>query len=414
MPTTITAPDGTLIDFPDSMKDADIEAAMGKLYPRTPGTEKTGLPPVPSAPLPPALSQGGDTFRDRHPSRLGGPPQKSQPHYSVNNPPPDPSAIFGPVRALAGATQIANPNNLYPDQKMRGLHNIIAGTGESLWPLAAEAGIPALVGGAVLGGAGKLIGTELPKAFGVSPGTSEVIGDVTSIPAAMAGGGMARSISEIPLENWLNAGEKISLLNPGSLIKAGRALFAPTPESSIARGSSIGGYARPDYSNLIRQLPDSTAGDTPPVSEPGSIARGLMGRPVVSHPSGISSALPAPRFSGGIPERIPATAPVPRPESYIAVPESGRLVEPWRVVPGRAAVPSETVSGEMPNVRPSLRIGQTPAERLQELSNSKEGTVGTRAEMMRQLRLAGKGENPATEQVIRRFERPEYTPREGK
>jgi hypothetical protein len=33
MPTHIQAPDGTVIEFPDSMKDPDITAAMGKLYP---------------------------------------------------------------------------------------------------------------------------------------------------------------------------------------------------------------------------------------------------------------------------------------------------------------------------------------------------------------------------------------------
>src|ERR1035441_7226102 len=31
--TQVKAPDGTTIEFPDSMKDQDIEAAMAKLYP---------------------------------------------------------------------------------------------------------------------------------------------------------------------------------------------------------------------------------------------------------------------------------------------------------------------------------------------------------------------------------------------
>lgn len=59
----IQAPDGTQIDFPDTMKDAEIEAAMGNLYPATPGTEKTGLPGVPKPPLP---TGGNDFLQHRH------------------------------------------------------------------------------------------------------------------------------------------------------------------------------------------------------------------------------------------------------------------------------------------------------------------------------------------------------------
>jgi hypothetical protein len=41
MPTQVQAPDGQIIEFPDSMKDPDIEAAMGRLYPRpVPGMEQ--------------------------------------------------------------------------------------------------------------------------------------------------------------------------------------------------------------------------------------------------------------------------------------------------------------------------------------------------------------------------------------
>ncbi len=50
----IQAPDGTLIEFPDSIKDADIEAAMGRLYP-DPATP----PGIPKAPLP--LGLGNST-----------------------------------------------------------------------------------------------------------------------------------------------------------------------------------------------------------------------------------------------------------------------------------------------------------------------------------------------------------------
>ena len=60
------------------------------------------------------------------------------------------------------------------------------------------------------------------------------------------------------------------------------------------------------------------------------------------------------------------------------------------------------------------RIGTTPAERITALSQSDEGTLGTRAEMMRQLRLADQAgaSNSAKQDIIRRFERPEYTPRQ--
>lgn len=73
--------------------------------------------------------------------------------------------------------------------------------------------------------------------------------------------------------------------------------------------------------------------------------------------------------------------------------------------------PESASSAELPSG--VIRIGQTPAERISTLSGSGEGTLGTRAEMMRQLRLADiHGTlNPEKAAIIRRFEAPEYRPR---
>lgn len=104
---------------------------------------------------------------------------------------------------------------------------------------------------------------------------------------------------------------------------------------------------------------------------------------------------------------------------------SGRIIGPLtpssggRIPAPQSPQPTPGVPAQLPAapvaITPSgvARIGTTPAEAIQGLSRSSEGTMGTRAEMMRQLRLAD--QNGTTDAgkaaIIKRFEAPEYTPR---
>lgn len=146
---------------------------------------------------------------------------------------------------------------------------------------------------------------------------------------------------------------------------------------------------------------------------------------------------PEPRGSGPrVPgwQQMPITGERPLPASefsptYPSTPilESGRVIGPRptldsppngaTVVNGPQLVTSKVATAPVsPAPLQSFgvpRIGQTAGERIAAISQSPEGTVGTRAEMMRQLRLADQSGASAPEKaaIIRRFEAPEYTQR---
>ena len=110
---------------------------------------------------------------------------------------PDPETLAPMGRFAGGVDQMLNLGGNRPDQKLRGLHNAFVGGSEIAAPLA----IPALVaspaatiGAGLAGGAGKVLGTEIPKYFGASPETSDVIGDAASIPSAMIGGATGETV----------------------------------------------------------------------------------------------------------------------------------------------------------------------------------------------------------------------------
>lgn len=138
-----------------------------------PGTEKTGIPGIPKPPVP-------EGMRDT-PSTRG-----------LANAP-----IFtGPASSQMARSipQIANG-----DWK-GGASNLIEGAGAALSPLAIPGAIAAPVAAATAaagGYAGQKAGEGITRAFGGSPDTQRLVGDVAAIPGGMAGGKAGGVLSKI-------------------------------------------------------------------------------------------------------------------------------------------------------------------------------------------------------------------------
>lgn len=357
----VQAPDGTIIEFPDTMQDADIESAMGKLYPKPTGPGKGGRMP-----------RGTATATAPDPASFG------------------PSNPMG--RFAGGVDQMLNLGGNRAGQKRAGLHNAFVGGAEMAAPLAlpALAEAPAaVIGGALGGGAGKFLGTAIPEMMHVSPETSELIGDAISIPSAMAGSGAGkiagpaiRRLISAGIPSWMS--DAAGMIHPrAAFLMRGAGKIADAVRSGggsseplIARPSVTGGRTRPDYSGLIR--PPGGDVSYPPSSvypEPGFRTNAYPDRPSIPPPVFQRPPINVPWI-----DELPVSpsAPAPRPESYVAVPDSGRLVEPWRS--GGQAIPSGTTAASVPITSGGATVSAGGA-------TGPKITPGAIPEFMRQQRL---------------------------
>jgi hypothetical protein len=171
----IQAPDGQTIQFPDSMKDQDIEAAMGRLYPKpVPGMEKLS----PNSQPPPAGA--------RPPAPAG---MRDQPDNFFTSP-------NGLIRT--GARQLGEVlPNLAAGRKAEAISNTLEGGGKMLAPVGIGAGLvnPVAALGSMAGGlAGSEGGKAIARHFQASPETERAIGDVSAIPGGMIGGGIGKML----------------------------------------------------------------------------------------------------------------------------------------------------------------------------------------------------------------------------
>lgn len=176
MPTQVQAPDGSTIEFPDSMKDPDIESAMGRLYPKpVPGMEKLGGQP------PPAATGQPTPFGKANVQTPAG--MRDQPDNFWTSP-------NGLLRS--GGRQLGEVlPNLAAGRKAEALSNTIEGAGKALTPFAIPAAVASPVAALTAAGAGYLGqkgGEAAAQHFGASPETTRAVGDVAALPAAMAGG----------------------------------------------------------------------------------------------------------------------------------------------------------------------------------------------------------------------------------
>jgi hypothetical protein len=260
----------------------------------------------------------------------------------------------------------------------------------------------------------------------------------------------------------------------GRGVSAGMEQFrGPVQGPEVAPKGFKSPYPTLPYENPTPSLIERPSGVTGGRPLPQSPSAGPSSPSVPSGPGpGYSGTqYPPATGRGGLPQSPPVIISSPRapggpsflmPSDYIKIPQSGPLVDPWNrfasverpqpssaqrpdysqfVPPLPSGAPSSSViepgrgpglwsSGDRMAANPSpvekplpasaaeppsgvIRIGQTPAEAVQSASNSNEGTLGTRAAMMHQLRMAGQqmGPDPRTASIIQRFESPEYTQR---
>ena len=171
--------------------------------------------------------------------------------------------------------------------------------------------------------------------------------------------------------------------------RIGASLFGASPETERAVGDAaaitgalLGGRAGSAVSDRISQIPPENWMNA---------AEKL--------PWGFNKFIRAGRTLFAVPS-APRTAP-----STSAAPVAPPPVDPNGSPQPANVGPVTPVSGGV------LRIGQTPVEAARALANGETGTVGTRAAMMHQLRMLDKSGPNLPDNVIQRFDAPEYTPR---
>lgn len=180
----IQAPDSTLIDFPDSMNDAQIEAAMGKLFPKpVPGMEKLGGQPPPTK-----LSENPIT------SGLAPKPEALKTNEEAQNFWTSPRGLIrGGLSRMAEAVPA-----LAAHDPAKATSDLIQGAGSVMTPaaipLALAAPVPAL--GAFAGGyAGSKGGGALARHFNAPENVTQAAEDVGSTVGGAAGGGTLGALS---------------------------------------------------------------------------------------------------------------------------------------------------------------------------------------------------------------------------
>lgn len=125
----------------------------------------------------PVLSSPGRGGRTRTPEELDAIKQVSEARPEVDT--------FGPGRMAMGADQLLGLSR-GSDKKLRGIHNIATGLGESSLVAAPMAPLAA-VGGMLTGGAGAAIGHAGAKAAGLSDEAADVAGDVGAVGLGSVG-----------------------------------------------------------------------------------------------------------------------------------------------------------------------------------------------------------------------------------
>lgn len=309
---------------------------------------------------------------------------------------PDPATLAPMGRFAGGVDQMLNLGGNRPDQKRQGLHNAFVGAAETAAPLAlpALASAPvATVAAGLVGGAGKVLGTEIPKYLGVSPETSELIGDAASVPSAMFGnaGGEAatpalRALLARGVPSW--ASDLVGTFAPhaGFMTRgAGRvasALLRPKEATpGIVTPTTTGGYQRPDYSNLIR-----VPGEGVPPYESPAPKTPLQPGPQTDfgpHVPNYGNLIQSPEM-GLPPSPSQPEAEVPHPRTYVSTRGAPEL--PWSVSQGRPS--SGTTGGVVVQGKTQPYVGPTS------FNAAPKVTPGAIPELMRQQRLQS-GDAPA-------------------
>lgn len=295
--------------------------------------------------------------------------------------PPEPTTPMG--RFANGVDQMTNFGGNRPNQKLAGAHNAFVGASE----LAAPMAIPALVaapaatiGAGLLGGVGKLIGNGAAQYFHASPEVSDVIGDAASVPSAMlgsvsgesAGPAIGRFLSR-GIPPW--ASDVVGMIHPGagfamrrigklaSMLNPGDEPFEPVrPNPAVAAKMRFGG-------------PVDTSGG------PAFPKVGMSGAPEAPTPG---DAFQPNKVNPNIASRLRFGGPIDAQggPSYGRVGMSGAPTVPPQTEP--AAVPFQP-NRVNPNIARGIRY--TPGGDDAGGAAVSPSTVGTRAEMMRQLRL---------------------------
>ena len=264
---------------------------------------------------------------------------------------------------------------------------MVRGAGKTMAPLAIPAAVmvpAATAGAAVTGGAGKLLGTGLSRAMGASPETSEAIGDVTSLPGAYLGSRIGSRLADIPSGNVLDAAQHLPW-PIGQTVRAGRALFAaPTAEPS-APFEPV--RPNPAVASKMRFGGPVQQGGGP--AYPGV---GMSGAPEVA-PAPVEAFQPNKvnpniarnlRFGGSVDaEGGPAYGRV----GMSGAPSVPPPPAPPTVTPFQPNKVNPNISRQLrftPSAEPGANADAGPAS-----------TLGTRAEMMRQLRLRQAQQNVA-------------------
>lgn len=311
----VQAPDGTEIDFPDTMHDSDIETAMGKLYPKP-------------SPVSNALSHAGARLSEI-PGAIGN---------SIMHPIDTISGIYGQQKQLAVEGMDAAKSGDYSLAAARGIESLMPGVGPAI-----ANGFKTIKSGDTSGGIGDMAGTVgsalvargaslSPKVQAFTRGAYDAAKEPTSahlgpfkvsvpVPAPIAGGvtgsiigghfgapGVGAAIGTVaPLirggmraakgENWLPQPAPdvpVSPFIPSSqrLLNRGGIVMPPTetPDTSYVRGSPA--MAQPPNparaiaaAPPVRSMPGSAAGDSsyvrgvPAMAQPPNPARAITAAP---------------------------------------------------------------------------------------------------------------------------------------
>lgn len=150
MPVSVEIPEIGEVEFPDSMSDADIAAASGKLF-----TQKTGVPPIPAplaqppAPQTPELARElAETERQLFGMPVGFEPSIRLPKYETpplfpGQEPPKTLEVGGGIyNALAGAAESLTTPESAMTMGLAGAPRAIGRLGHGIWAAFMAKGVP--------------------------------------------------------------------------------------------------------------------------------------------------------------------------------------------------------------------------------------------------------------------------------
>lgn len=272
------------------------------------------------------------------------------------------SNVYGQQKQLASEGIDAAKRGDYRLALARGIETLMPGVGPNI----AE-GFKTIKSGDVSGGVGDMIG-------GAGPALALKVASMSPKVRAFASGAKSAMTERVPsLGVTVPHMGKMSVDFP-----------VPAPIAGAATGAALGKM-------VGHPIPGAIIGAVTPVIRGGM--RAAEGEPWF--PMMKNSIRPT--------ESVPMASTAEQ-----SLPGGGRAI-----VDAPASQPLPNPPGAMASADRSgaIRIGVTPEEAIQNVHSSTEGTVGTRAEMMRQLRLAGKQSNSKNTDLIKRFESPEYRSR---